>query len=202
MNEVLRKLRSDELAEEIGFTTNAATVRLALLRSPLVRDAQDALSSGAASQADVDELLEQVHADFEPGRVSPDDIGLAALAVALAESACVFAQDYLRAFADLRVAELPFAGRVAAECLQALATERPTTQETDRHRALREDGQAVVSLFGSAAAPAGWRDKVEEAFNSPRPSNKVVPVRLAAVVAEEQESRLRWSQMQKAMAMS
>jgi len=115
---VLTELASEDLDREIGAVLQPKLLRKRLRTNDRVREVQRALNSGEVVDGEVGEFVSSLVKQFRPGTRFEFDLPLAGLAVALETRGTNFAGDYLANLAKLRLAELPWAPRLAALCLE------------------------------------------------------------------------------------
>ena len=124
---LLDQLRQDSFVESVGFLLPPAPLRRALQRIPVVQLVHSAVRRGQITERMVREFSASLAAEYQPGKLLPGDLAMAALAVAMESSQQDFAEEYLCDLARLQLTELPNAIRVARECLKARCT-LPKTQ--------------------------------------------------------------------------
>jgi len=119
MKDRLTRLRAGGLDEEVTLMGSPSVVRRVLERSDRVQHLSKELAEGRLVESDVEEFLEALAANLRKGTVSPDDVALAALVVALDVAGVDFSRDYIEAIASLQVGEFSLARQVAKECARA-----------------------------------------------------------------------------------
>jgi len=115
--DVLDRLLSDDLLANACAFSTAPPLRQFFARRAEVREVGEALRRGSVGEEAVRDFLARLLGDLTAGVLFRHDLTVAALAVALEELRTPFADEFLRELADLRLAEVPLAPRVAQEVL-------------------------------------------------------------------------------------
>jgi hypothetical protein len=115
MHRALENLSSDAFALRYSFISNPIAVYRALQRSVDVENVRRALQSGEITEDTLRGFCASVLTDLEPGKRLPQELALAAIAVALESRATAFAEEYVLDLARLDRAEFPTAIRVARQ---------------------------------------------------------------------------------------
>lgn len=115
---VLDGLLAEEfLANACAFST-APALRQFFARQEEVRKVSEAFAEGSLSEDAIRTFVARLGGDLIAGIHFRHDLTLAALAVALAKQSSPFVEEFLREMAELCVAEIPLAPRVAQDVLQ------------------------------------------------------------------------------------
>jgi hypothetical protein len=115
---VLDGLLAEEfLANACAFST-APALRQFFVRQDEVRKVSEALVEGSLTEDAIQTFVARLLGDLKVGIHFHHDLTFAALAVAMAKQTSPFVEQFLRELAELRVAEIPLAPRVAQDVLQ------------------------------------------------------------------------------------
>jgi hypothetical protein len=115
---VLDRLLSEDLQAKTCAYSTATGLALLLAQRPEASGVRQALRDGALSEEAVRDWIASLLKGLRPGVLFPHDGTLAALAVACAGPGTTFGEAVLRKFAELKLAEIPLAPRVARHFLQ------------------------------------------------------------------------------------
>lgn len=119
---VLENLKTDAFTLKFSFISNPIAVHRALQRSVDVENIRLALGSGEITEATLRAFCASVLSELEPGKRLPQELAIAAIAVALETRATSFAEEYVLDLARLDLAELPIAIRVARQACRERMT--------------------------------------------------------------------------------
>jgi len=123
----LTQLASDEFAVSVaGLSTPTALLRL-LRRHPDVTALWQAIQEGAIQEDTFCRFISWLSVDSCVGVHFIHDVTLAALVVACDGCRPTFTDDFIRRLANVRLAEIPLAPRVARECIRQLASRVPSS---------------------------------------------------------------------------
>lgn len=117
----LQAILADEFHIAYGLVANAASLWRLLKKSPEVAKVRHALSSGELTDESIRHFVSQLIRDFQPQRLFPYDLTLAAVAVAVAPRSTSFVDEFLSSLSALNLRELPMAPRVVRHCLLEFA---------------------------------------------------------------------------------
>lgn len=117
MNSILSNLISDEFSAEVGFELPTSAMRRVLRQTEEFEKVQFGLRNDMIGRVEIQEFVDALMDDFQPGRHFGHTPALMLLAVALEQDRRDFAEAYLRRLADLEVAGLYSASRMAEFCL-------------------------------------------------------------------------------------
>ena len=141
---VLGGLLSDDLLAKAYAFSTAPALRAYFIRSPEVQQVGEALRRGVIMEDSVSGFVKDLLGNMKQGILFRHDLTLGALATALESRYTPFVEGFLKELAELRVAEMPLAPRVAAEVLNR----RPSSIS---NQALREQvcptGQRIVKDY-------------------------------------------------------
>jgi hypothetical protein len=118
MAKPLTYLREREFGDSLGFVLPPAAMRIALQRSPTVREIAKGIRRGEISEQAVRTFVNSLASEFQVGKPLPGDFAFAALAVALEQIPADYAEEFLCDLARLRLAEMTTSIRVARESLK------------------------------------------------------------------------------------
>lgn len=117
--DVLKSLKEDSFVVRFACGSSSEGLRGALAQSIEVRRARESLDLGDLSEGAIQDFVEYLLHDFQPGTAFPHDIGLAAIAVLLESRPTKFAAQYLEDLSSLKRNEMMMSPRVANCCLHA-----------------------------------------------------------------------------------
>lgn len=127
MSPALTALSDTEFSATIGSLPTPAAVRRYLARSPHVAEIRRDLSSGNLTEAAVRGFITEMMRDLRPGERFVHEPAVAALCVALETNGASFAEEYTNDLANLALAEMPTAIRVARLSREERARTRQPT---------------------------------------------------------------------------
>jgi hypothetical protein len=120
---VLDGLLSDDLlANACAFSTAPALQQFLASRNE-VRNVSEAFADGSLTEERIGFFVTNLFGELKTGVHFRHDVTLTALAVALAKHKSPFVEEFLRNLADLHVAEIPLAPRVAQATLAVRQTQ-------------------------------------------------------------------------------
>src|SRR5260370_8200009 len=95
MTDLLAMLRTSEFAESLGFVLPPAAMRIALHRSPTVRQIATAVRRGEIAEQAIRSFVNSLASEYREEKALPGDLALAALAVALEQVPTDYAEEFL-----------------------------------------------------------------------------------------------------------
>ena len=113
----LEQLQSESFAVGVGFHSSPAALRRRLAKMPEVYAIRSALDHGGITESGIRQFVARLMKDFVCGEHFAYEDALSALCVAVEGRPTDFADEFLNDLAQLRLAELSLAIRVARECL-------------------------------------------------------------------------------------
>jgi hypothetical protein len=119
---ILDRLMADELLANAGAFSTAASLRQFFGHASEVHEIRKALRQGMLTEDSIQAFATTLLAELRKGVLFKHDLTLAALAVVLEGQATPFAEEFLRNFAGLSLAEMPLGPRVAREVLKQRAS--------------------------------------------------------------------------------
>ncbi len=119
-HKVLETLKTDEFAVRFSYISNPRAIHRALQRSEEVETLQLALRNGEITEEAIRGFSTALLRDLEYGQRFPNELAIAAIAVALESRPTSFAEEFVMDLARLELPELPIAIRVARGACQEL----------------------------------------------------------------------------------
>lgn len=117
MNPILQNLISDEFSVDVGFELPTPAMYKVLQSTPEFEKVQVGLRNDIIGRGEIQEFVDALMTDFQPGRHFGHSSALMLLAVALEQHHRDFAEAYLRHLSNLGVSGLQSASRMAEYCL-------------------------------------------------------------------------------------
>ena len=145
---VLENLRSDRFAIEFSFISNPRALHRALQRSEDVEELRNALGSGVISEETIRVFSADLLKEFQQGKRLPNELALAAFAVAFEARLTPFAEEFVMDLAKLKLAELPIAIRVARHACQ-------------ERLKLSDNKTKLFRISGEDTVPKDWQEAPE-----------------------------------------
>lgn len=118
MTDPLHTLLTDSFRAQVAYASTPSVLRRALFATPEVQELRTAIRSGALREQEIRQSVGALLEKYERGVRFEDDFAVAAVAAALETHHSMFAAEYLRDLASLRLAELALATGVAKESLK------------------------------------------------------------------------------------
>lgn len=115
MSPVLEALTTDEFTLTFSCTSNPRAIYRALRRSDYVRELRDSVRSGELTETTIRKFCTELLKEFATGKRFQHELAIAAIAVAFERRVTTFADEFSRDLANLEIAEMPIASRVARE---------------------------------------------------------------------------------------
>lgn len=141
----LELLTSSDFLLDLWHIATPPALYRALNRSPQVAAIRQALASGQLTEDAIRRFSDNLTGSIKVGSPFEHDVAIAAIAVALQDRATTFADDYLRALANLKLAEMPMSIRVARECLKKRES---MTMTSKTERILMSEVPQLPIVFG------------------------------------------------------